>query len=155
MDAEALESLKRRMVGNPRNQSLLQFIGITPDIDCQLTTWRQADCGFDEGGQIFFDNYGRNLPENTKYALLIHNVMVNPNNGIIFGCHYGRCTFFIRCDFDKCGITNSHSLRRGETLDGPIDIQCLGSDWALLNCFVEEELENLEWAYLLTEENET
>ncbi|MBW4642420.1 MAG: hypothetical protein KME23_05315 [Goleter apudmare HA4340-LM2] len=155
MDAKALEFLKHRIVGHPRNESLLQFVDVTPDNDWQLQTWRQADCGFDEGGQIFFDNYGQHLPENTKYTLLIHNLMVNPENGLIFGAHYSRCTFFIRCDFNKCRVANSDALRRGETLDGRIDIECLGSEWALLSCFVEQESENFEWAYLLTQRNET
>jgi hypothetical protein len=149
MDAESLGILKERMLRLPQNQEILRFLQIAPDTNWKLRPWPQADYGFDEGGRIFF-KYGKNLPDELKLTLGIHNLMVNTENGLVFAAHYGRCTFFVRCGSAKLGAPDTDRLRYGETLDGFVDARSLGPDWAMLNCFCEEEEQYLEWAYCLS-----
>ena len=150
MDAESLENLKERLLRLPQNQEILRFLQIALDTNWKLLPWPQADCGFDEGGRIFFRKYGKNLPDEVKLTLGIHNLMVNTENGLVFAAHYGRCTFFVRCGLTKAGAPDSDRLRYGETLDGFVDARSLGPDWAILNWFCEEEEQYLEGAYSLS-----
>lgn len=150
MDAESLGILKERLLRLPQNQEILRFLQIALDTDWKLLPWPQADCGFDEGGRIFFRKYGKNLPDEVKFTLGIHNLMVNTENGLVFAAHYGRCTFFVRCGLTKMGAHDSERLRCGETLDGFVDARSLGPDWAILNWFCEEEEQYLEGAYSLS-----
>jgi hypothetical protein len=150
VNAESLGILKERLLGLPQNQELLRFLQITLDTDWKLLPWPQADCGFDEGGRIFFRKYGKNLPDEVKLTLGVHNLMVNTENGLVFAAHYGRCTFLVRCGLTKIGAQDSDRLRSVETLDGFVDARSLGPDWAILNCFCEEEEQYLEGAYSLS-----
>jgi len=143
----ALEVMRQRLLHHPENQKVLRFLDIAPDTHWKLRFWRQDRRGPDEGGIIFFDDFGAGLPADTKVILLIQNLMVNPENGLIFGVHYGRCTFFIRCDLTQLGIVDSARLRTGMTLDGYVDIRQLGSPWAFLYHFCEDEEEAVASAY--------
>ncbi|WP_413200878.1 hypothetical protein [Nostoc piscinale] len=147
MNEQDLDVVRSQILKNPRNTAILQFLQMTADSYSKLLSWEQAYSGFDEGGQIFFDKYGRELPNSVKYSLGIHNLMINPQNYLIFAAHYGRCTFFFRPDWKKLEIQNTDQLRISETLDGLIDIRILGKEWAILNCFCEDEEDNLVWAY--------
>ena len=89
MDVESLGILKERLLRLPQNQEILRFLQIALDTNWKLLPWPQADCGFDEGGRIFFRKYGKNLPDDVKLTLGIHNLMVNTENGLVFAAHYG------------------------------------------------------------------
>ncbi|MEO0771411.1 MAG: hypothetical protein AAFY72_18655, partial [Cyanobacteria bacterium J06649_4] len=85
MKPTAPESLRQRLLHHPENQKVLQFLNIPSDTHWQLHFWQPDRCGPDEGGTIFFDSFGAGLPAETKVTLLIQNLMVNPENGLIFG----------------------------------------------------------------------
>ena len=150
MDDKSLGILKERLLRLQENQEILRFLQIASDTSWQLLPWPQADYGFDEGGRIFFRKYGKNLPDDVKFTLGIHNLMVNTENGLVFAAHYGRCTFLVRGGLTKMGAHDSDRLRYGETLDGFVDARSLGPDWAILNWFCEEEEQCLNEAYSLS-----
>lgn len=147
MDSTPSELLLGRLLAHPSNAPLLSFLDVTSDLSPYFTPW--DDSGFDEGGSIFF-GYAAALPLDTKYTLNTVNVLVLPTNGLVFGVHFGRCTFIHRCDFARSGIANSDRLRVAVTLDDQIDVRSLGEDWAILNGFVEDEPEQLLWSYELS-----
>jgi hypothetical protein len=155
MDAKSLGILKVRLLRLAQNQEILRFLQIAPDTSWRLLPWPQADFGFDEGGRIFFRKYGKNLPDEVKFTLGIHNLMVNAENGLVFAAHYGRCTFLVRCGLTKMDSHNSDKFRSAETLDGFVDARRLGHDWAILNWFCEEEEQYLEESYLLSRSDGT
>jgi len=139
-------------LAHPLNSALLAFLKIDPNVGTHyFAAWDESSisAAYDEGGRIFFD-YASQLPSNTKCTLQIVNVLVNPDSGVVFAVHYGRCTFFHRCDFGRTGVVNSDQLRIACTLDGDIDITPLGADWAILNGFVDDEDEQLFWSYELS-----
>jgi len=146
-----MPSLLEKVLTNEDNAKVLRFLGLGPSSDvARFGPWSTEGSGFDEGGGVFFEDYGKHLPETVKYCLDIHNVMVNEENGRIFAVHFGRFTFIFRCDFSRAGVANTDRLRVGYTLDDAIDIRELGDAWALLNHFHEDEAEQLVWAYALS-----
>jgi hypothetical protein len=147
MDSEALELLKERVLRHPDNQEILRFLRIAGDTGERLGPWPHAGSGFDEGGRILFDLFGKQLPNDVKFTLGIRNLMINPETGLVFAAHFGRCTFLVRCGRARLEGYNQEGLRHGETLDGFVDARSLGPDWTLLNWFCEDEQEFLEWAY--------
>ncbi|HEU4537884.1 MAG TPA: hypothetical protein VFS00_27380 [Polyangiaceae bacterium] len=105
---------------------------------------------FDEGGMIFLHQYARHLPPEAKFVLGTTNVLAHPRSGRIFACHWGRFTIAVRCDFERAGLASTDRLRIAETLDGRVDIRCLGAEWALLQAVGgDDEEEALGWAYEL------
>ncbi|MEO1620186.1 MAG: hypothetical protein AAFU53_04035 [Cyanobacteria bacterium J06632_3] len=143
-----MDGLRQLLLNHPQNQKVLQFLRVPPDTEWKLWHWRSDPNGPDEGGILFFDTFGAGLPAATKVTLLIHNLMVNPKNGLVFGVHYGRGTFLVRCGLDQAEVAKSDRLRVAETMDGYVDIRELGPPWAFLSCFCEDEPEVLAAAYL-------
>jgi hypothetical protein len=151
VDSTLLDSLLARLLAHPSNAALLAFLNIAREPTPRFVPWGDdsVTAAYDEGGRIFF-GYASALPPNTKYSLSTFNLLVLPDSGLVFGVHYGRCTFFHRCDFARTGISNSDHLRVAVTLDAQIDITSLGADWAILNGFAEDEPDQLLWSYELS-----
>lgn len=129
-------SIKRKILTHPQNRLLLNFFMISEESYFR----KMSSVIFDEGGQVFFEDYGVYLPQETKISIDIYNFFVNPFSGQIFGAHWGRFTFFIRFNFQKLGLKNNDNLRCALTLDGSVDIRELGESWGVLNCIFEEDL---------------
>ena len=151
MDSTPTDSLLARLLGHSSNKAILSFLDIDLNSTPYFVPWDDDSvaAAYDEGGRAFF-GFAPALPPETKYTLQTVNVLVTPNKGLIFGVHYGRFTFFHRCDFERSGISNSDRLRVSVTLDAEIDITSLGPDWAILNGFIEDEPEQLHWSYELS-----
>ena len=153
MDSTPTDSLLARLLAHSSNAALLSFLDIAPDSTPHFVPWDpdSETAAYDEGGRMFF-GYATALPPETKHTLQTVNVLVAPHDGVVFGVHYGRCTFFHRCDFARSGVTNSDDLRHGGFLDGDVNITCLGPDWAMLEKFFDDddgsgESQQLLWAY--------
>lgn len=105
---------------------------------------------FDEGGVALFERYGAAIPEECKWSLETHNVMVHPRTGLIFALHTGRFTFLLRRDHRRAGTTPESTAawaRWRETLDGAVDIRALDPEWCIWSFEDEESREELSWAY--------
>lgn len=145
-----LEDLYDRIFGNHSNGRLLEFLKVDRSNLNNFHKWQDIDDGgYNEPGRYFFDTLGVHLPADTKYELSSRDVYIIPATGTIFACLYGRFTILARCDFARNGAENGDHWRIAETLDGHIDIRVLGSNWAILSKFDDEEMANLEWAYTL------
>ncbi len=147
-----LEILIKKVLDNPNNARILSFLSIDLNGNIHLSNGNEIS-GYDEGGIIFFREYAKDLPSETKYLIDGNNVLINKNNGLIFGCHFGRFTFIFRCDFEINNIENSDKQRMGYTLDDWIDVKLLGEDWALLNNFYKDESQQLQLSYNLSFKN--
>ncbi len=151
-----LSSLTEKIKCHPGNQIIFKYL----DIDTLRGKFslQSADeiNGYDAGGVIFFRDYAKNIPDEAKYILNgRYNFLVNEESGQIIAFHAGRFTFIFRCDFERNKIEDESRVRfqTGDTLDGWIDITLLGKDWALLTNFIDEDQEQLEWAYAFSKKN--
>jgi len=137
---------------NPVNKNVLSFLELSNNqiLNNSFEAWKSN--GFDEGGCIFFDKYGINVPEEAKYTLGIHNIMVNETTGEIFAFHTGRFSIFFKSDFIKADIQNSDNLRRGYTFDCITDITILGNAWCFIDKF-SNEAQQLQWSYEQTKKS--
>lgn len=124
------DELTNKIINNKANEPVFSFLKLKKE---KIKVTRFQRHGLDEGGVHLMTKLGKKLPNKTKYTLGISNVLLNNNSGEIFAIHYGRFSFFIKPDFEKLGFNNSDSLRKGQTLDGDIDITSLGESWILLD----------------------
>jgi hypothetical protein len=118
---------------NRDNQALLSLLGLHYQRDKYVKIGKGVGSPFDEGSKIFFYKYGLGLPDEVKAELSGNNILINPSNGLIFGFHWGRCTFLIRCDFEKISFKNSDEIRKGITLDDYVNFTLLGENWCLVD----------------------
>lgn len=137
-----MEALKEKILSNPQNKRILSFLSLERTSRLQL--W--DDFGFDEGARVFFDKYGKNIPDDCKCSFYIYNIYLNSESGLIFAFQIGRFTFAIRYPLRD----NDENRQKRYTLDDWIDISILGNDWALLDSFYEEEQTYLEESYRLS-----
>lgn len=146
------DKLLKLILSNPGNNKVFEFLGINEanGSGAFFKPWTKSRNGFDEGGIIFFDKQGERIPEDCKYCLEVHHIMVNKSTGEIFAFHTGRYSIFFKCDFEKSGLVNSDDFRRGYTFDCITDITALGENWCFIDKFEEEEKEQLEWSFELT-----
>ena len=139
--------IKEKIFENQANSKVLALMKVSPSSN--LYRWNDGQIAF-EGDYIFFDDYAEALPIETKYRLGIHCILVNEQNGLIFGWLWGRLTVVFRCDFQKTNIKNRDTIRQAATLDGDVDFRDLGENWAMLYHFVEEEQKAINHAYQLS-----
>lgn len=147
-----LQLLKDKIYENPKNIKLLQYLKIEYSND-SLTI--PSDFISDGGATLFYE-YGKNLPEETKYCLGFQCILVNEKTGEIFAFLYGRYTFILRCDLERNNLRESDIKRISQTLDDWVDITELGGNWVHLhNTGVDEGDEHyqFEWAYELSQNN--
>lgn len=146
-----MNELLMKIFGNPDNEKVLEFLKFdtTNNSIPYFKTWKESYSGFDEGGCIFFDNYGKNISDDCKYSLGIYSIMINKNSGEIFAFNMGRFSIFFKCDFSKLKIENTDSLRKGHTFDCITDITALGDKWCFMNK-VEHPKKHLKWSFELT-----
>lgn len=143
-----MTDLLNKILTNSSNHKVLDFLGIDKNqSNHYFTKWVAGRNSPDEGGTSLFENYGKEIPEECKYSFSTNTIMVNPNTGVIFAFNTGRYSMFFRCDFERSGIANSDKYRKGFTFDCINDITMLGENWAYLEKFVEDEEEQLSWAY--------
>jgi hypothetical protein len=129
------------IVDHPENQLVLHYLGIYPTSEQIYTQLGTDGSPFDEGGQIFFHQYGRRVPASAYCSLSIHNVMVHERTARIFAFHRGRLTVAVRPDFSLWDVPNNDRLRYHETMDGMIDIRKLGPAWVLFSGDDDEDTE--------------
>ncbi len=144
-----MKELRHKIVSNPLNKKVLAFLKVDPENPSEyLKRWEEARSPYDEGGCIFFDQYGKEIPDDCKYSFSIHNIMIHSLTGAIFAFHTGRFSIFFRCDFERANLINSDQYRRGYSLDCIDDITELGEDWSFLSVeFEGEETTHFKWAY--------
>lgn len=148
-----MNELLNKILDNPLNDMLLNFLKLKRESSLinSFRTWKESYSGFDEGGCIFFEDYGEYIPEETKYSWSICRVMVNNNTGEIFAFNMGRFSVFFKCDFIKSGTENSINLKKGYTFDCVTDISELGENWCFMYKF-DNPKDQLKWSYELTNE---
>ena len=140
-----------KILTNPINKRVLDYFELnkygskTPSFQ----TWADSYSGYDEGGIIFFDNYGEHISDKNKFTLSIFSIMVNEHTGEIFAFNKGRFSVFFKCNFAKSNTQNSDDLRKGNTFDCITDITELGDAWCFMNSF-DNPKDQLIWAYELT-----
>lgn len=147
-----MQSILTKILNNKDNDKLLNFLKISKEDSNLKLEDPRSDKGFDQGGNVFFHEYGKLIPDKCKYKIYIYNIMINEETGKIFAVHMGRFTFIFRCDFKKSKLVNSDDFRIGYTLDMIDDIRMLGENWTYLQGFEDEQQEQLLWAYELTKE---
>lgn len=143
-----MNNLLHKILTHPQNLKVLEFLNSIQEN--HFEKWDESLSAFNEGAEIFFNDYGRPVPPQTKFLLGTHGIMINETTGEIFAFHTGRLSVFFKCDFLRTKIENTDSLRKGETLDGITDITELGDGWCFMNKFAEDEQEQLKWSYELT-----
>jgi hypothetical protein len=144
-----------KILTNPINKSILDYFeldkyGVKIPF---FKSWADSYSGYDEGGIIFFEDYGEHISDNNKFTLSIFSIMVNEHSGEIFAFNKGRFSVFFKCNFIKSNTTNSDNLRKGYTFDCITDITELGEAWCFMNSF-DNPKEQLKWAYEQTKNNE-
>jgi len=145
-----MTELLNKILNNPTNTLVLYFLKIDlTDEKLYFRDWETSGTGFDEGGVALFDKFGINIPNECKYSISIHNIMIEPSTGEIFAFHTGRYSLFLKCDFEHFGLTNSDNYRKGYTFDCIMDITELGEEWAFMDMFEDSESETLERTYEL------
>jgi len=145
-----MSQLLNKIKSHPLNRAVLEFLKVDlKKNDLHFRNWSEARHPCDEGGIALFDNLGKLVPPECKYALSIHNVMVIPRDGEIFAFHTGRYSFFVKPDFEFFGYKNCNAAREGYTFDCIANIYALGDEWAFLDHFFEIEEAVLERAYSL------
>lgn len=113
------------LFAQPDNAAVLRYLDGSP---------------FDEGGQIFFHDYGRRIPHAARCRLDLVNLLVHERTARIFALHEGRFTIALRRDttpFDGDFVDNL----RGYTADGSVDLSALGPGWVLFDWTGNEEEE--------------
>jgi hypothetical protein len=144
-----MKDLLHKVLSHPKNNAVFQFLKLKKDKELRFKLWSDSNSGFDEGGCTFFDNYGEYIPEECKFSLDIHSVMINHLTGEIFALNTGRFSVFFKCNFEKADIQNSDKLRKGNTFDCITDISELGDEWCFMDEF-EDQKEQLKWSFELT-----
>ena len=144
----SLDALHARIISHPDNAAVLALLEVADSLPAHLRAW-DGGASFDEGGQVFLNKWSASLPDDCKYSLSIHNLLVEPITGRVFAFHWGRFTFVARVDLERAGLKDEPRLRVGLTLDDHVDFRALGPGWVLLNNFIEDEAEQLEWAHAL------
>ena len=146
-----MNELLDKILNNPQNETVLHFLKLKRESSLihSFRTWKESYSGFDEGGCIFFEDYGEYIPDENKFSLSIHSVMVNNNTGEIFAFNTGRFSVFFKCDFIKSGSENSIYLKKGYTFDCITDITELGNNWCFMDKF-DNPKDQLKWSYELT-----
>lgn len=143
-----LEALRDRVFAHPDNAAVLAWLEAQPSDPLKPGT---NGYGYDEGAGVFFWEWGRRVPEDAKFDLSYHHLMIHPVAARIFAFQHGRFTFVLRRDWARAGKVPDEDARVGYTLDDSVDFSDLGDPWCLLNGKVDEgdEEDELLWAWEL------
>ena len=150
-----MNELLDKILKNPKNKNVLNYFELDTkdDLIPSFKTWTDSYSGYDEGGVIFFEDYGEYISNKNKFTLSIFSVMVNEQSGEVFAFNKGRFSVFFKCNFVKSNTVNSDNLRKGYTFDCITDITELGEAWCFMDSF-DNPKEQLKWAYEQTKNNE-
>ncbi len=142
------DELTNKVIANTANEAIFSFLKLKKE-KIKLTKFQRN--GLNEGGVHLLTKLGKKLPNKTKYTFGTTNALINNISGEIFAIQYRKFSFFVKPDFEKSGLDNADSLRKGTTVDGNIDITSLGESWVLLSKMEEDILDQiLMQAYQLT-----
>lgn len=125
------------LFAQPDNAGVLQYLGRDWTEDVWYFEAGTDGSPFDEGGQIFFHRYGRLVPAATRCSVNNCNLLAHERTARIFALHEGRFTIALRSDIARRNLDCSRL--RSETLDGPVDLTQLGSEWMLFGADSHEE----------------
>jgi|GEM_PF-1611709 len=144
-----------KILTNPINKIVLDYFELDKysDPTPSFRTWANSFSGYNEGGILFFEDYGAYISDKNKFTLSIFSIMINEHSGEIFAFNKGRFSVFFKCNFFKSNTTNSDDLRKGYTFDCITDITELGDAWCFMDGF-DNPKEQLKWAYEQTKNNE-
>lgn len=121
------------LFAQPDNASVLRRLQLSGPADVLSFRPGAEAHPLDEGGQIFFDRYGRRVPPATHCRLDIVNLMVHERTARIFALHEGRCTIAVRHDLTP-DADHAEGLI-GYTADADVDLSDLGPGWVLLESY--------------------
>lgn len=146
-----MKALLDKIIANKKNQKVLQYLDLMTKKELlpYFKTCKESFSGFDEGGAIFFFDYGEAIPDDCKFSLYLYSIMINKDTGEIFAFNKGRFSIFFKYDFIKAGIENNDDLKRGHSFDCITDITALGDNWCFMDDF-DDPQEQLQWSYELT-----
>ena len=148
-----MEALLNKVLNNPKNHTVIKFLKLDQEDNLIQTfrTWADSYSGYNEGGCILFEDYGVYIPEENKFSISGHSIMLNTNTGEIFALNTGRFSIFFKCNFIKSGTEDHIDLKRGYTLDCITDITELGDNWCFMDEF-DDQKDELKWSFELTNE---
>lgn len=148
-----MKELLDKVLNNPKNYTLIKFLKLNEDENLvqSFRTWADSYSGYNEGGCILFENYGEFIPEENKFSLSSHSVMLNTYTGEIFAFNIGRFSIFFKCNFIKSGTEDTVDLKKGYTFDCITDITELGDNWCFMDEF-DNQKDELKWSFELTKE---
>ena len=148
-----MEELLNKVLNNPKNYSLIFFLKLNQEDNLiqSFRTWADSRSGYNEGGCILFEDYGEFIPEENKFSLSGHSIMLNTTTGEIFAFNTGRFSIFFKCNFIKSGTEDTDDLKKGYTFDCITDISVLGDNWCFMDEF-DNQKEELKWSFELTKE---
>ncbi|MFY0533195.1 hypothetical protein [Nannocystis pusilla] len=148
MQSMDFDALRDRVFAHPDNAAVLAWLEAEPSVQLKRGT---DGYGYDEGATVFFWEWGRSVPEDAKFDLSYHHLMIHPVTARIFAFQHGRFTFVLRRDWARAGEVPEEDARVGYTLDASVDFSELGDPWCLLNGRVGEgdEGDELLWAWEL------
>ncbi|MDI3292098.1 hypothetical protein [Polyangium sp. 15x6] len=118
------------LFAQPDNHRVFRCLGLRGPGDVRCFEAGTDGSPFDEGGQIFFHDYGRDCPDASRCTLGLFNVMAHERTARIFALHQGRLTVALRRGDPRHGGDPLERLR-GETFDGSVDLRALGPGWEL------------------------
>lgn len=146
MRAMDFEALRDRVFAHPDNAAVLARLEAEPSDRLARGT---DGYGYDEGAGVFFWQWGRQVPDDAKFDLSYHHLMIHPVTARIFAFQHGRFTFVLRRDWARAGEVPDEGARVGYTLDASVDFSGLGDPWCLVNGRVDDEESELVWAWEL------
>ncbi|MDI1483715.1 hypothetical protein [Polyangium sp. y55x31] len=120
------------LFAQPDNHDVLRCLGLRSPEDVRFFEAGTEGSPFDEGGQIFFHDYGRGCPDASRCTLDRYNIMAHERTARIFAFHRGRLTVALRRGAPRHGGDPTEMLR-GETADGTVDLRALGPGWELFH----------------------
>ena len=146
-----MNQLLSKILSHPKNTAVLHFLQLpdTTVLSQSFRSWKESYSAFDEGACLLFDQYGRSIPDECKFSLDDHSIMVNEQTGELFAFNTGRFSVFFACDFVKAGIRQPELVKKGYTFDCITDISTLGGNWSFMDHFENQE-EQLLWSWELT-----
>lgn len=143
-----MSDIVNRVLSLSDNCLVIERLKITADKI--MPKWRLPNSLMNESLVVFLNEYGRFVPEETKYCFNQEGILLNPKNGLIFAIQMGwnGIAFRINLDDFKLGKRDLKELRQFRNMDGLIeDISELNENWVLGIHFVGEVEEMLKRSF--------